>query len=402
VTGFCAARRAPLQIAPDFQPPLHGMALAASGRRAKGSIPMKRREFLRNGLGAVATSAAVASPAIAQTAPTIKWRMTSSFPKALDITYGAAEQFCKCVSDLTEGRFQIQQFAAGEIVPGLQALDAVQNDSVEMAYTGALFYAGKDPTFALGASVPFMMNPRQQHAWFYHASGNELFNDFLAKYNVVGFPCGNTGMQWGGWFRKEIKSAADLQGIKMRIAGLAGRVAVGVGIVPQQTAPGDIYPALERGAIDAVEYIGPYDDEKLGFDKIVKFYYTPGWQEGGTVFHTMINKTKWAELPKSYQRAIEISAQAATTSMLAHYDAKNPEALRRIIANGVKVSVFPPDVIEKMYASAEDLYKGLIASNESFAKIYASQKEFRDRNYFYHQAADFQFDTMMLQIRRKS
>jgi len=363
---------------------------------------MERRGFLKYGLGAFAANAAIASPAIAQSSPALKWRMTSSFTRTLDITYGAAELFCKYVSDLTEGRFQIQQFAAGEIVPGLQALDAVQNDTVEMAYTGALFYAGKDPTFALGASVPFMMNPRQQHAWCYHGGGNDLFNEFLAKYNVIGFPCGNTGMQWGGWFRKEIKTAADLQGIKMRIAGLAGRVAVGAGIVPQQTAPGDIYPALEKGAIDAVEYIGPYDDEKLGFAKITKFYYTPGWQEGGTIFHTMINKSKWDSLPESYKRAIEVSAQAATTSMLAQYDAKNPEALRRVIAAGVKVSVFPTDVIQKMYESSEELYKTLIATNPSFAKIYASQKEFRDVSYFYHQAADFQFDTMMLQLKRKT
>jgi TRAP-type mannitol/chloroaromatic compound transport system substrate-binding protein len=363
---------------------------------------MERRGFLKYGLGAFAANAAVASPAIAQSSPVVRWRMTSSFTKTLDITYGAAEQFCKYVSDLTEGRFQIQQFAAGEIVPGLQALDAVQNDTVEMAYTGALFYVGKDPAFALGASVPFMMNPRQQHAWCYHAGGNDLFNEFLAKYNVVGFPCGNTGMQWGGWFRKEIKSAADLQGIKMRIAGLAGRVAVGAGIVPQQTAPGDIYPALERGAIDAVEYIGPYDDEKLGFAKITKFYYTPGWQEGGTIFHAMINKGKWSTLPETYKRAIEIAAQATTTHMLAHYDAKNPDALKRIVSEGVKVSVFPADVIEKMYLSAEELYKSLIATNESFAKIYASQKDFRDRSYFYHQAADFQYDAMMLQMKRKT
>src|SRR5262249_6410674 len=148
---------------------------------------------------------------------------------------------------------------------------------------------------------------------YYFANGNELMNEFLAKYNVIGFPCGNTGMQWGGWFRKEITSAADMQGLKMRIAGLAGSVAAKVGVVTQQIAPGDIYPALERGAIDAVEYIGPYDDEKLGFNRVAKFYYTPGWQEGGTVFHTVFNIEKWNALPPLYKRAIEIAAQATTT-----------------------------------------------------------------------------------------
>jgi TRAP-type mannitol/chloroaromatic compound transport system substrate-binding protein len=362
---------------------------------------MLRRDVLKLGI-ASAAGAALSAPAIAQSAPQIRWRMTSSFTKALDITYGAAEQFCRYVAELTEGRFVIQQFGAGELVPGLQALDAVSNGSVEMAYTAMLFYAGKDPTFALGAAAPFMLNPRQQHGWFYHAGGNELYNAFLAKSNVIGFPCGNTGMQWGGWFRKEIKTVADLKGLKMRIAGLGGHVAARVGVVPQQIAPGDIYPALERGAIDAVEYIGPYDDEKLGLNKVAKFYYTPGWQEGGTLFHAIANTEKWAELPPLYKKAVEVSAQATTTTMLAHYDAKNPEALLRLVGAGTTVSVFSHEIIEAIYAAAQEHYAGLIASNEPFAKIYNSQKEFRDRNYLYHQVADFQYDATMLQIRRKT
>jgi TRAP-type mannitol/chloroaromatic compound transport system substrate-binding protein len=216
----------------------------------------------------------------------------------------------------------------------------------------------------------------------------ELMNGFLAKHGVIGFPCGNTGMQWGGWFRKEIKSAADLKGLKMRIAGLAGQVAAKVGVVTQQIAPGDIYPALERGVIDAVEYIGPYDDEKLGFNRVASFYYTPGWQEGGTVFHTLCNMEKWNELPPLYKKAVEVASQATTTAMLAHYDTKNPEALARLVASGVKVSIFPRDVIN--------------ASNPTFAKIYASQKDFRDKNYGYHQAADFQYDLMMLQMKQRA
>jgi TRAP-type mannitol/chloroaromatic compound transport system substrate-binding protein len=362
---------------------------------------MHRRNFLKLGAG-TAAGAALSAPALAQSAPEIRWRMTSSFTKTLDITYGAGELFCRYVSELTDGRFVIQQFAAGEIVPGLQALDAVQSGSVEMAYTGTLFYVGKDPTFALGAAVPFMLNPRQQHGWFYHAGGNELFNTFLAKYNVTGFPCGNTGMQWGGWFRKEIKTVDDLKGLKMRIAGLAGSVVARVGVVPQQIAPGDIYPALERGAIDAVEYIGPYDDEKLGFAKIAKYYYTPGWQEGGTVFHALVNTEKWASLPPAYKKAIEVAAQATTTSMLAHYDTKNPEALVRLVGAGVTLAVFPQEVIEAIYTASQEHYAGLLASNEAFANIYKSQKEFRDRNYVYHQYADFQYDAMMLQLRRRS
>jgi TRAP-type mannitol/chloroaromatic compound transport system substrate-binding protein len=362
---------------------------------------MLRRSVLKLGIGSAA-GVALSAPAIAQSAPQIRWRMTSSFTKNLDITYGAGEQFCRYVSDLTDGRFLIQQFAAGELVPGLQALDAVQNNTVEMAYTGLLFYIGKDPTFALGAAVPFMLNPRQQHGWFYHAGGNELFNAFLGKHNVIGFPCGNTGMQWGGWFRKEIKTIADLKGLKMRIAGLAGAVVARVGVVPQQIAPGDIYPALERGTIDAVEYIGPYDDEKLGLNKVAKYYYTPGWQEGGTLFHAIVNTEQWAGLPPSYKKAVEVAAQAVTTSMLAHYDTKNPEALVRLVASGTTVSIFPLEVIDAIYAAAQEHYAGLMSANEAFGTIYKAQKDFRDKNYLYHQYADFQYDAVMLQLRRKT
>jgi TRAP-type mannitol/chloroaromatic compound transport system substrate-binding protein len=361
---------------------------------------MQRRDMLKSTGAAVLAGAALAAPAVAQTMPAIRWRATSSFPKSLDITYGAAEQFCKHVSELTDGRFVIQQFAAGEIVPGLQALDAVSNGTVEACYTGTLFYVGKDPTFALAASVPFLMNPRQQHAWYYHGGGLAMTNEFFRKHNVYGLPCGNTGMQWGGWFRKEIKSVADLNGLKMRIAGLAGTIAARVGVVPQQIAPGDIYPALERGTIDAVEYIGPYDDEKLGFNKVAQRYYAPGWQEGGTVFHALFNQQKWAELPPLYRKAVEVAAQAATTDMLAHYDQKNPEALIRLVSQGVTVSLFPQDVLERLYAEAEAYYKEVTATNAEFAKIFNHQREFQRKGNMYHQVADFQYDLMMLRLRR--
>lgn len=360
---------------------------------------MKRRLFLKSAV-ALTGAGAVAAPAIAQSLPQIRWRMTSSFPKNLDISYGAAEQFCKHVSDLTEGRFVIQQFAAGEIVPALQALDAAQNNTVEAAYTGLLFYVGKNTTFSLTSSAPFMMNPRAQNAWYYHGGGLAMTNEFLRKSNVIAFPCGNTGMQWGGWFKKEIKSIDDLRGLKMRIAGLAGNIAARVGVVPQQIAPGDIYPALERGTIDAVEYIGPYDDEKLGLHKVAQRYYAPGWQEGGTIFHAVFNQAKFAELPPLYKKAIEIAAQAVTTDMLAHYDARNPEALMRLIGAGVTVSIFPNEVLAKIYEEAEAFYKGIVASNPDFATMFNHQREFMSKSNRYQQVADFQYDLMMYRMRR--
>src|SRR5438105_4682698 len=228
---------------------------------------MKRRNFLQTaGAGLAAT--AIASPAIAQSTPETKWRLTSSFPKSLDTIHGAAEVFAKAVAEATDNKFQIQVFAAGEIVPGLAAADAVQNGTVEMCHTASYYYFGKDPTFAFGTAVPFGLNARMENAWMYFGGGMELMNDFYKKFNFVAFPAGNTGCQMGGWFRKEIKAVADLSGLKMRIGGFAGTVLAKLGCVPQQIAGGDIYAALEKGTIDAAEWVGAYEHEKLRFQKI--------------------------------------------------------------------------------------------------------------------------------------
>ena len=258
---------------------------------------MDRRTFIKSAGVGVAASAALAAPAIAQSQPEVQWRCTSSFPKSLDTIYGGAEVVAKRVGELTDGRFQIRVFAAGEIVPGLQVVDALQAGTVEMGHTVSYYYVGKDPTFALGAAVPFGLNTRQQNSWLYHGGGNELMNEFFAGYGIIGFPGGNTGAQMGGWFRKEINSIADVQGLKMRIGGWAGQVFSALGVVPQQIAGGDIYPSLEKGTIDAAEWVGPYDDEKLGFNKVAKYYYYPGWWEGGPTVHVMANLEAWNALP---------------------------------------------------------------------------------------------------------
>ena len=292
---------------------------------------MQRRKFLRTaGVGAAAAAAAgtVAAPAIAQSAPELNWRMTSSFPKSLDTLYGGAEFFAKIVAEATDNKFQIRTFAAGEIVPGLQVLDAVQNGTVEMGQTACYYFFGKDPTFALATTVPFGLNTRQMNAWFSHGGGEQLFNDFFKNYNVVGMIAGNTTAQMGGWFRKEIKTLDDLKGLKMRIAGLAGDVMTKLGVVPQQIAGGDIYPALEKGTVDAAEWVGPYDDAKLGFVKVAPYYYYPGWWEGNAALHMLINQDKFNALPKSYQEILRMAAAASNISVTGKYDADNPEALR--------------------------------------------------------------------------
>src|SRR5436305_3808873 len=292
---------------------------------------MKRRQFLKTASAGVAATA-IASPAIAQSMPETKWRLTSSFPKSLDTIYGASEVFAKAVAEATDNKFQIQTFAAGEIVPGLQAADAVTNGTVDMCQTASYYFIGKDPTFALPCSVPFGPNARQQNAWQYHHGGIELMNEFFKKYNIYALPAGNTGCQMGGWFRKEIKEVSDLNGLKFRIGGFAGRVLAKLGVVAQQIAGGDIYPALEKGTIDAAEWVGPYDDEKLGFHKVAQYYYYPGWWEGGPMLHNFVNIAKWNELPKTYQSIVHSASHVANTLMQAKYDAVNPAALKRLVA----------------------------------------------------------------------
>src|SRR5690242_6624319 len=276
---------------------------------------MKRRLFLKAAsVGAAAST--IAAPAIAQSMPEIRWRLASSFPKSLDTIYGAAEVAAKRVAAATDNKFQIRVFAAGEIVPGLQVVDAVQAGTVECGHTANYYYVGKDPTFAFDTAIPFGLNGRQQNAWMFHGGGLELMREFFKDYNCYNIPCGNTGCQMGGWFRKEIKTTKDLEGLKFRIGGFAGQVLAKLGVVAQQLAGGDIYPALEKGTIDAAEWVGPYDDEKLGFNKVAKNYYYPGWWEGGPQLSLMVNTAQWEQLPKPYQSVLEAACHEANTWMV--------------------------------------------------------------------------------------
>ncbi len=358
---------------------------------------MQRRKFLKAaGLGAVgATASVVAAPAIAQGMPEIKWRLTSSFPKSLDTIYGAAEYFSARVAEATEGKFQIQVHAAGEIVPGLQALDAVQQGTVEMAHTASYYYVGKDPTFAFDTAIPFGLNARQQSAWMYYGGGRAIMNEFFATYNVYAIPAGNTGAQMGGWFRKEITGVADLNGLKMRIGGFAGKVLTKLGVVPQQIAGGEIYPALEKGTIDAAEWVGPYDDEKLGFNKVAPVYHYPGWWEGGPQLSAYVNLAKWSELPKAYQSILETACTAANIDMLAKYDAGNPAALRRLVAGGTQLKPYPREVLEASYKAANELYDETAAANPNFKKVYEAWKPFRDEEFLWFRVAENNFDNFV-------
>ena len=337
---------------------------------------MKRRDLIK-GAGAGLLAGAF-TPAHAADLPAIRWRMASSFPKSLDTIYGAGEVLARRLEQITQGKFQMRVFAGGEIVPGLQVLDAVQNGTVECGHSASYYYVGKNKAFAFDCAIPFGLTARQQNSWMTSGGGLKLTRELFKEYNILNFPGGNTGTQMGGWFRKEVKTLADLKGVKMRIPGIGGEIMARLGVVPQTLAGGDIYPALERGALDATEWVGPYDDEKLGFHKVAKHYYYPGWWEGGPQLSFYVNLKKWAELPPAYQAAFEAAAAEANAHMLAEYDAKNPQALMRLVSAGVKLHPFPQEVMIAARKAAFQLYEEEAKKNPAFRKIYVGWKRFRD------------------------
>jgi TRAP-type mannitol/chloroaromatic compound transport system substrate-binding protein len=362
---------------------------------------MDRRNFIKSTGVAAAAIPALAAPAIAQSMPELKWRMTSSFPKSLDTIFGGAETFAKYVAEATDNKFKIQVFPPGEIAPAFEAANEVGKGSIEMCHTASYYFWGKDPSYALATAVPFGLNARQQNGWMYYGGGVDLINEFYATQNLIGFPAGNTGAQMGGWFRNEIKSLADLQGLKFRVGGFAGKVLSRLGVVPQQIPGGEIYPALEKGTIDAAEWVGPYDDEKLGFNKVAKYYNYPGWWEGGPVLHVMVNLAKWAELPPAYQSIVKTAAQATNCDMMAKYDARNPAALKKLVAGGAVLKPFPAEVMEACFKAANDTYAEITAANPGFKKIYDSMTAYRADAFLWQQVSEATYDNFMMSQQRK-
>ncbi|MDM8164822.1 MAG: TRAP transporter substrate-binding protein DctP [Roseovarius sp.] len=359
---------------------------------------MTRRAFGRTALtGGAAT---LAAPALAQTQPEYVWRMTSSFPRALDTIFGTSEHFRDRIAELTEGRMKIEIFAPGEIVGGLQALDAATEGTVEMAHTGSYYFVGKNEAFAFGTSVPFGLNTRQQNAWLYQGGGIDICNDFYKGYNLIGLPFGNTGAQMGGWFRREINTVDDLKGLKLRVGGFAGRVFARLGAVPQQIAGGDVYPALERGTIDAAEWVGPYDDEKLGFAKVAPYYYAPGWWEGSTTIHLFINLDAWNALPPFFKTAIATAAAEADLWTITKYDALNPDAITRLIQQGAQLRWFSEEIMGACYEATQAVMTETAEANAEFRKIYDQWKAFQAKENFWFQVAEVPFERFVYQRSR--
>jgi TRAP-type mannitol/chloroaromatic compound transport system substrate-binding protein len=358
---------------------------------------MERRSFVQ-GAGIAGVLATGIAPAVHAQA-SIRWRLTSAFPKALDTIYGAAEVFSKAVSDMSGGKFQISVHASGELVGGFGQVDAVQARTVEMAHTAPYYYFGKDPTFALACAIPFSLNSRQMSAWMFDGNGMKLLREFYANFNIVNFVGGNTGAQMGGWWRKEIKSLAELKGQKFRTGGFSGEVFKRLGAVPQNIPGGDIYQALEKGTIDAAEWVGPYDDEKLGFFKVAPFYGYPGFWEGGPQLEFYVNTAAFNSLSADYKAMIEAASAQAHAEMQARYDVRNPAALKRLVAGGTKLFRFPKDVLDGAFKEAMALYNELNGTNPAWKKIYEDMSAYRRDANLWFRFAEAGFDDFMQQQR---
>lgn len=355
---------------------------------------MERRSFVKQA-GLAGVLAAGVAPAVVHAQANIRWRLASSFPKSLDTIFGASDVFAKKVSEMTGGKFQISVHAGGELMPAFGVVDGVQNGTVEMAHTAPYYFFGKDETFALGCAVPFGLNSRQMTAWMIEGNGLKLMREFYKQYNIVNFLGGNTGAQMGGWYRKEIKSIADIKGMKMRIGGFAGRVLERMGGVPQNIPGGEIYQSLEKGTIDAAEWVGPYDDQKLGFNKVAPNYYYPGWWEGGPQLDFYINSKAYESLTPEYKAIVEAATAVAHTDMQAKYDAKNPAALRQLVAGGTKLFRFPKDVLDAAFKESMAVYAELSAKNPNWKKVYEDYSAFRREQNLWFRFAEAGFDDFM-------
>ena len=354
---------------------------------------MDRRSLIRNAGIAGVLATGIAPAVHAQTA--IRWRLASSFPKSLDTIFGAADVFADKVKKMSGGKFEVSVHAAGELMPAFGVVDGVQQGTVEVAHTAPYYFFGKDECFALGCAIPFGLNSRQMSAWMYEGNGLKLMREFYAKYNMLNFPGGNTGAQMGGWYRKEIKSIKDIKGLKMRIGGFAGRVLERMGGVPQNIPGGEIYQALEKGTIDAAEWVGPYDDLKLGFNKVAPFYYYPGWWEGGPELDFFINTKAFESLSAENKAIVESATAEAHVVMQARYDARNPAALKQLVGAGTKLRPFSPDVMAEAFKQSMGLYDELSAKNESWKKIYADYSKFRADQNLWFRFTEATFDRFM-------
>ena len=355
---------------------------------------MDRRKFIA-GTGMAGILAAGVAPAVHAQGATIRWRLASSFPKSIDTLFGGSEVFAAKIKELSGGKFTISTHAAGELMPAFGVLDGVQQGTVECAHTAPYYFFGKDEAFALDCAIPFGLNGRQTNAWMFDGNGLKLMREFYAAYNVVNFPLGNTGAQMGGWYRKEINTVADLKGLKFRIGGFGGKILEPLGVVPQNLPAGEIYQALEKGTIDAAEWIGPYDDLKLGLYKVAKHYYYPAFWESGPQLSLYVNSKAYNALSPEYKAMIEAAATYAHVEIAAKYDARNPKALKELVAGGAKLHRLPKPIMDQAFKVSQDVYSDLSAKNPRWKKIYADYEAFRRDQNLWFRFAEKGFDDFM-------
>ena len=360
---------------------------------------MERRDFLKlSAMGALGAAAMAAcstgdedlDEALAdESLPTLEWEMATSWPTALDTIFGGAQTFADRVTKMTGGKFSVVARAAGELVPGLEILQSVQSKGVQMGHTASYYYVGLDPITAFGTAMPFGLTSRQQNSWLYRGGGLELLQEAYAeRFNVIQFPAGNTGVQMGGWFNREINSVSDLQGLKMRIPGLGGQVMERLGVTVQVLPGGEIFQALQTGAIDATEWVGPYDDQKLDFQSVTQFYYFPGWWEPGPSLEVQLNLDEWNALPEEYQEVIKSAAVTANADMMADYDAKNPPALQNLLQSDIVLQPFPDDVMAASEEESFALFDEFAAASTDFKSILDNWTSFRSGIREWHNLAE--------------
>jgi TRAP-type mannitol/chloroaromatic compound transport system substrate-binding protein len=377
--------------------------LAAPARSpVKSGAIMKRRQFLSFlGLSAAIAAAAgtlggwitgcakkegeqgqpAGAPAAASGKPEFEWKMVTTWPPHFPVLGESAERIAASVERMSAGRMKIAVYGGGELVPPLGTFDAVRQGNVEMGHGAAYYWAGTSAATQFFAAVPFGMNAQQVNAWLYAGGGQQLWDELYAQFNLKPFPAGNSGVQMAGWFRKEINSVKDLQGLKMRIPGLGGKVLAKLGGTVVLLAGAEVFPALERGVIDAAEWVGPYHDRRLGLHQAAKFYYYPGWHEPGTVLEFLVNKQKFEALPAELQAIVSTAAAEANGWALAELEAQNSGALQDLVQNqGVIVKPLPDDVLRALKQAARETIEEIAAADPASRKVYDSFRKFQADN----------------------
>ena len=337
---------------------------------------MDRRSLIKRA-GIAGVLAAGVAPAV-HAQPAVRWRLASSFPKSLDTIFGSAEKMSQTVKALSGGKFEVSVHPAGELMPAFGVVDALEKDTIEMAQSAAYYFAGKDPIFSMSCAIPFGLTTLQMAAWKLHGNGGKLLNEFFAKYNFRTMSAGNTTTQMGGWYRKEIKSVADLKGLKMRLGGgIFGEAMAKLGVVAQSLPAGEIYQALEKGTLDAAEFVGPYDDEKLGWNKVAKYYYYGAWWEGGADLEFFINKKAFAKLSPENQAIVHAAASVAYTDGTSKYLMLNPIALKKLVAGGTQLKRFDKAIVQAGFKAAQEVYAEHSAKDAFFKKVFQDMRTFQ-------------------------